>query len=114
MAARNTARKRAFQILFEGDQRGVDVQTVLGDWIRHARTDTRQPPVSEYTMQLVEGYAKYERRIDDLISQYAVGWTLDRMPVVAFPARPARQQLGDGSQRSPSQQYAGLQLDVEL
>ncbi|MYS50772.1 N utilization substance protein B, partial [Streptomyces sp. SID6013] len=24
MAARNTARKRAFQILFEGDQRGAD------------------------------------------------------------------------------------------
>jgi len=82
VAARNTARKRAFQILFEGDQRGVDVQTVLADWIRHSRSDTRQPPVSEYTMQLVEGYANYARRIDDLISQYAVDWTLDRMPVV--------------------------------
>jgi len=82
VAARNTARKRAFQILFEADQRGTDVQTVLADWVRHSRTDTRQPPVSEYTMELVEGYAQYERRIDDLISQYAVGWTLDRMPVV--------------------------------
>lgn len=60
----------------------MDVQTVLGDWIRHSRTDTRQPPVSEYTMQLVEGYAKYAKRIDELISQYAVSWTLDRMPVV--------------------------------
>jgi len=82
VAARNTARKRAFQILFEGDQRGVDVLTVLADWIRLSREDTRQPPVSEYTMQLVEGYATKVRRIDDLISQYAVGWTLDRMPVV--------------------------------
>ncbi|QDQ10443.1 transcription antitermination factor NusB [Streptomyces spectabilis] len=82
MAARNTARKRAFQILFEADQRGVDVLTVLADWVRHSRTDTRQPPVSEYTMELVEGYQEYEARIDELISQYAVGWTLDRMPVV--------------------------------
>ncbi|MHC0428706.1 transcription antitermination factor NusB [Streptomyces sp. O3] len=82
MAARNTARKRAFQILFEADQRGTDVVTVLADWMRHARTDTRQPPVSEYTMQLVEGYAGRAARIDELISQYAVGWTLDRMPVV--------------------------------
>ncbi|WP_392969676.1 transcription antitermination factor NusB [Streptomyces sp. LN245] len=82
MAARNTARKRAFQILFEGDQRGVDVLTVLADWIRHSRSDTRQPPVSEYTMELVEGYATKVRRIDDLLAQYAVGWTLDRMPVV--------------------------------
>ncbi|MEU2560560.1 transcription antitermination factor NusB [Streptomyces longispororuber] len=82
MAARNTARKRAFQILFEADQRGVDVLTVLADWVRHSRTDTRQPPVSEYTMELVEGYEQYAARIDELISQYAVGWTLDRMPVV--------------------------------
>ncbi|MCX3062986.1 transcription antitermination factor NusB [Streptomyces beihaiensis] len=82
MAARNTARKRAFQILFEADQRGVDVLTVLADWVRHSRTDTRQPPVSEYTMELVEGYAAQATRIDELIAQYAVGWTLDRMPVV--------------------------------
>jgi N utilization substance protein B len=82
VAARNTARKRAFQILFEADQRGTDVLTVLADWVRHSRSDTRQPPVSEYTMELVEGYAQHERRIDELISQYAVGWTLDRMPVV--------------------------------
>ncbi|MEQ4196334.1 transcription antitermination factor NusB [Streptomyces sp. YIM 103828] len=82
MAARNTARKRAFQILFEADQRSTDVLTVLADWIRHARSDTRQPPVSEYTMELVEGYAEHERRIDELIAQYAVDWTLDRMPVV--------------------------------
>ncbi len=39
MAARNTARKRAFQIIFEGDQRGTEVLTVLADWIRHSRTD---------------------------------------------------------------------------
>ena len=82
MAARNKARKRAFQILFEADQRGASVQTVLADWIRHARTDDRQPPVGEYTMELVEGYAEYAVRIDDLITTYAVGWTLDRMPVV--------------------------------
>ncbi|MFF1699144.1 transcription antitermination factor NusB [Streptomyces sp. NPDC058257] len=82
MAARNTARKRAFQILFEADQRGADVVTVLADWVRHSRSDTRQPPVSEFTMELVEGYAEHARRIDELISQYAVAWTLDRMPVV--------------------------------
>ncbi|MGW2232151.1 hypothetical protein ACWCRG_42735, partial [Streptomyces formicae] len=40
MAARNTARKRAFQILFEADQRGTDVLTVLADWVRHSRSDS--------------------------------------------------------------------------
>ncbi|MFF9865823.1 MULTISPECIES: transcription antitermination factor NusB [unclassified Streptomyces] len=81
MAARSNARKRAFQILFEADQRGTGVRNVLADWIRHARSDDRQPPVSEYTMQLVEGYADHVDRIDELISTYTVGWTLDRMPV---------------------------------
>ncbi|MFP8963189.1 transcription antitermination factor NusB [Streptomyces nanhaiensis] len=82
MAARSKARKRAFQILFEADQRGSAVTAVLADWIRHARTDERQPPVGEYTMQLVEGYAEHADRIDELIATYAVGWTLDRMPAV--------------------------------
>ncbi|MBB1246489.1 transcription antitermination factor NusB [Streptomyces durbertensis] len=82
MAARSKARKRAFQILFEADQRGSGVTDVLADWIRHARSDSRQPPVSEYTMELVEGYARYVDRIDELISTYAVDWPLDRMPVV--------------------------------
>ncbi|MFE7118500.1 transcription antitermination factor NusB [Streptomyces sp. NPDC057654] len=82
MAARNKARKRAFQILFEADQRGTSVQNVLADWVRHSRSDDRQPPVTEYTMQLVEGYAEFAPRIDELIADYAVDWMLDRMPVV--------------------------------
>jgi N utilization substance protein B len=82
VAARNKARKRAFQILFEADQRGAAPKTVIADWIRLARTDDRQPPVTEYTMQLVEGYAAHAERIDELLATHAVGWTLDRMPVV--------------------------------
>ncbi|WP_030210196.1 transcription antitermination factor NusB [Streptomyces sp. NRRL S-87] len=81
MAARSKARKRAFQILFEADQRDEGVQTVLADWVRHSRSDDRQPPVAEYTMQLVEGYAQHVARIDELIATYAVDWDLDRMPV---------------------------------
>lgn len=81
MAARSKARKRAFQILFEADQRGTTVQNVLADWVRHSRSDDRQPPVNEYTMQLVEGYAQHVSRIDELIATYAVDWDLDRMPV---------------------------------
>jgi N utilization substance protein B len=82
VAARNKARKRAFQILFEADQRGADPLTVMADWIRLARTDDRQPPVTEYTTRLVEGCAAHAERIDELLAGYAVGWTLDRMPVV--------------------------------
>ncbi|MGW4895556.1 transcription antitermination factor NusB [Kitasatospora sp. NPDC004240] len=84
-AARSKARTRAFQILFEADHRGVDPLTVLADWVARAREpkpDEGTPQVGEYTMELVEGYVRHAGRIDDLISEYAVGWTLDRMPIV--------------------------------
>jgi N utilization substance protein B len=82
--ARTKARTRAFQILFEADHRGVDPLSVLADWVaraREAKPGDGIPTVAEYTMELVEGYTKHARRIDELISTYAVGWTLDRMPI---------------------------------
>jgi N utilization substance protein B len=82
--ARTKARTRAFQILFEADHRGVDPQRVLAEWVgraREAKPGETTPQVGEYTMQLIEGYAQHARKIDELISSYAVGWTLDRMPV---------------------------------
>ncbi|MFC4032070.1 transcription antitermination factor NusB [Streptomyces polygonati] len=82
MAARNKARTRAFQIMFEAEQRGAAPTSVMADWIRLARTDDRQPPVTEYTRQLVEGYEAHASRIDELLAGHSVGWTLDRMPVV--------------------------------
>lgn len=82
MAARNTARKRAFQIIFESDQRGAPAGQVLEDWIRLGSTDPRQPPVGDFTRKLVEGYEAHAARIDELLGSYSVGWTLDRMPVV--------------------------------
>ena len=40
------------------------------------------PPVPGYAADLVRGVAVHTARIDELISQYAEGWTLDRMPAV--------------------------------
>ena len=40
------------------------------------------PPVPEYSVELVEGVVANRERIDELISSYAVGWTIDRMPAV--------------------------------
>ncbi|GCE01773.1 MULTISPECIES: transcription antitermination factor NusB [Embleya] len=80
--ARSKTRKRALQILFEADQRGVDPVTILADWVGRFRADKAEPQVAEYTMRLVEGVQEHRKRIDDLIGTYAVGWTLDRMPGV--------------------------------
>ncbi|MEY9873460.1 N utilization substance protein B [Streptacidiphilus sp. MAP12-33] len=81
--ARNKARTKAFQIIFEADHRGVKPTLVLAEWVARARSgEEGVPQVPEYTQDLVEGYSRHAARIDDLISTYAVGWTLDRMPIV--------------------------------
>jgi N utilization substance protein B len=77
LPARSRARKRAVDVLFEADQRGTDVIATLAE--RLAQAD---PPVPEYAVELVEGVAAHLPRIDSLIAEYAVDWTLDRMPPV--------------------------------
>lgn len=46
------------------------------------RVERAEPPVNEYTATLVEGVSRHRSRIDELISTYSEGWTLDRMPAV--------------------------------
>jgi N utilization substance protein B len=78
MGARSKARKRALDVLYEADLRGADPVTLLAD--RVGSTDV--PPVNDYTIVLVEGVTAHRARIDDLISEHAEGWTLQRMPAV--------------------------------
>lgn len=77
MSARGKARRRALDILFEAEMRGEDPLAVLRE-----RVERAQPPVNDYTKALVEGVVAHLPRIDELISTYAQGWTLDRMPAV--------------------------------
>jgi N utilization substance protein B len=55
----------------------VDPITTVAD--RLAQAD---PPVPQYTVELIEGVTGRRARIDELISTYSEGWTLDRMPPV--------------------------------
>ena len=75
--ARSKARKRALDILFEAELRDSPVLDLLEE-----RITLGSPPVSAYAADLVRGVAVHTARIDELISQYAEGWTLDRMPAV--------------------------------
>ena len=77
MAARSKARKRAVDVLYEADVRAADPLGTLRDRIALA-----DPPVNDFTVQLVEGANEHRRRIDGLLSDYAEGWTLERMPDV--------------------------------
>ena len=77
MSARGKARKRALDLLFEADQRGVDpVQLTVERGADPGR------PMNQYTVELVRGVADRRVRIDELLATYAHGWTVERMPAV--------------------------------
>jgi N utilization substance protein B len=77
MSARGKARKRALDILFEAEIRGVPVLDLLSE-----RTLISDPPVSDYAGELVRGVQAHRAEIDELLASNAHGWTLDRMPAV--------------------------------
>ena len=77
MAARSKARKRALDILFEAELRGLGSLELLTE-----RQSLGEQPVQEYAAELVRGVATHQTQIDSLIAGNAVDWTLDRMPAV--------------------------------
>jgi N utilization substance protein B len=77
MSARSKARKRALDILFECEVRGIPLGETLDE-----RVIAGEPPVNEYTVKLIRGVVEHQARLDNLLSTYAQGWTLDRMPIV--------------------------------
>ena len=77
MAARSKARKRALDILFEAELRGLPTLELLSE-----RQSVGDVPVQPYAAELVRGVATHSERIDELISWNLVDWTLERMPAV--------------------------------
>ncbi|RSM61282.1 transcription antitermination factor NusB [Amycolatopsis sp. WAC 01375] len=76
--SRRQARKRAVEVLYEAAQRGADAVTLLADRVGSVEVD----PIGDYTISLVEGVTGRKTQIDELLSEHAQGWTLDRMPPV--------------------------------
>ena len=77
MAARSKARKRALDILFAAELRGLPASQLLSE-----QQSLGEQPVPKYAAELVRGVAAHQAQIDTLISENAVAWTLDRMPAV--------------------------------
>ena len=81
MSARSKARKQALDLLYETDIRGTDlVKTLEERDIPADGPDAR--PIREYTRELVNGVSDNRRKIDELITTYAQGWDMDRLPAV--------------------------------
>ncbi|GII24357.1 N utilization substance protein B [Planosporangium mesophilum] len=80
MSSRRKARKRALDVLYEADLRQAPITDMLEAYLE--RLPEPRPEQLDFTVSLVESVARERDRIDELISSYAEGWTLDRMPVV--------------------------------
>ena len=79
---RHQARKRAVDLLFEAEARGLtpaevaDVRTALAE----ANPDVA--PLHPYAAAAARGVSAHTAHIDDLLSSHLQGWTLDRLPAV--------------------------------
>ena len=77
MPARTKARKRALDILFASELRREDPVEALDRAVAEG-----EGPTNPYTGDLVRGVQDHRERIDELLSQYSTGWSLERMPAV--------------------------------
>lgn len=81
MSARSKARKQALDLLYETDIRGTNlVETLILRDVPAEGPDAR--PIRDYTRELVNGVSENRRKIDELITTYAQGWDMDRLPAV--------------------------------
>ncbi len=79
MGARSKARKRALDVLFEADQRGLNVTQALEARIADPGVAT---PLPEYAIQLVAGVVEHWHEIEAAMTAHSEGWTIARMPAV--------------------------------
>ena len=79
VSARSKARKRALDLLFEAEQRGINADALLTE--RMARPAT-QHDLNDYTVEIVRGVVAKWVQIDELLATYSQGWTVQRMPAV--------------------------------
>lgn len=79
---RHQARKRAVDLLFEAEARGLTAADVAD--ARNARAEQQADVTSlnPYTVTVARGVTQHAEHIDDLISAHLQGWTLDRLPAV--------------------------------
>lgn len=81
MSARSKARKQALDLLYEADIRGSSALELLQS--RDAIEEGPEArPIRDFTKDLITGISTNSRKIDELITTYAQGWDMDRLPAV--------------------------------
>ncbi len=82
MSSRSKARKRALDILFGADIRGVAIAAMLDEEAGRAAAQPQRSTSWPYARDLVEGVDAHLADIDAEIEAHAQGWPLERMPAL--------------------------------
>jgi N utilization substance protein B len=81
VSARSKARKQALDLLYEADIRGGSALEILQSRdVVEDGPDAR--PIRDFTKELITGVSENSRKIDELITTYAQGWDMDRLPAL--------------------------------
>jgi N utilization substance protein B len=76
VSARRKARKRALDFLYEADIRTASALDLL---VARPADELSQ---GDYVRELLVGVGEHKAKIDELITTYAQGWDMDRMPAI--------------------------------
>jgi N utilization substance protein B len=79
---RHQARKRAVDLLFEAEARGITSAEAADSRSALAVTNPEVSPLNPYTATVARGVTEHGAHIDELISSHLQGWTLERLPAV--------------------------------
>jgi N utilization substance protein B len=79
---RHHARKRAVDLLFEAEARGLTPAEAAESRMALAESQPDVSPLNPYTVTVARGVTEHAAHIDDLITSHLHGWTLERLPAV--------------------------------
>ncbi len=74
IGSRGRAPRRALAILFEAEQRNTTPLEAL-----QRRREYTDQTINPYTAAIIDGVITHREQIDELLAQYAYGWTMERM-----------------------------------
>ncbi|MCV7344242.1 transcription antitermination factor NusB [Mycolicibacterium rhodesiae] len=79
---RHQARKRAVDLLFEAEARGLTPAEVAEGRSALAEANADVSALNPYTVTVAQGVTANTAHIDELITSHLQGWTLERLPAV--------------------------------
>lgn len=78
--SRSKARKKALDLLFEAEQRGINARELVD---ARVEVPTTQTPLPDYTVRIVRGVVEHWAAINDALQTYSTSdWPPERMPAV--------------------------------